>query len=196
MDNDVLTNETIVVVSGLPRSGTSLMMNMLEKGGMTLLKDEVRAADEDNPRGYYEYERVKKLGEGDLSWLSDAQGKVVKIISYLLLKVPDSFKYRVIFMQRNLSEILASQRKMLINRGEDPEKTDEVELANILERHLAQVDQWIRDQPYIAKLDCHYRQIIENPEEQAAVVNQFLGGSLDIQKMLSVIDTNLYRQRV
>jgi hypothetical protein len=191
-----MTSERIVVVSGLPRSGTSMMMNMLEKGGMTLLKDEIRAADEDNPKGYYEYERVKKLGEGDLSWLADAQGKAVKIISYLLLKVPHSFEYQVIFMHRNLSEILASQRKMLINRGEDPDKTDEAQLAIVLEKHLAQVDQWIRDQPYMSKLDCHYRQVIENPEEQAAAVNQFLGNSLDIQKMLSAIVRNLYRQRL
>jgi hypothetical protein len=172
-----------------------MMMNMLEKGGMTLLKDDIRSADEDNPKGYYEFERVKKLGEEYPSWLTDAQGKAVKIISYLLLKLPDTFEYRVVFMHRKISEVIASQRKMLINRGEDPDKIEESELAIILEKHLEQVDQWIKSHPNVARLDCHYRQVIDNPEEQVAAVNQFLGNTLDPQMMLGVVDRNLYRQR-
>ena len=112
--------EPIVVVSGLPRSGTSMMMKMLEAGGIPPVTDELRTADDDNPKGYYEFERVKQMDKGDTAWVADAQGKVVKVISALLKHLPSSHNYQVIFLRRHMSEILASQRKMLIRRGEDP----------------------------------------------------------------------------
>jgi hypothetical protein len=168
---------------------------MLEAGGLPLLKDGIREADDDNPKGYYEFERVKKLPEGDVEWLPEAQGKVVKIISYLLMKLPDSFNYRVIFMQRRIAEVMASQRKMILRRSEDPDKVSEEELAGILENHLRQVADWIDGQTNIEKIDMDFKDIVQNPEVNALRVNQFLGDSLNIDKMVQVIDPNLYRQR-
>lgn len=187
--------ETIVVVSGLPRSGTSMMMGMLEAGGLTLLKDDIREADDDNPEGYFEFERVKKLREGDFDWLPDAQGKVVKIISYLLLSLPETHNYRVIFMQRKLAEIMASQRKMLVRRGEDPDKVREEELGSILENHLRQVDAWIEGQANVERIKVDYNHMITDPEADILRVNQFLGGKLNVDKMAQIIDPSLYRQR-
>lgn len=188
-------NDTIVVVSGLPRSGTSMMMNMLEAGGMALLIDDVRAPDENNPKGYFEYERVKKLADGDIDWLPKARGKAVKIISYLLLNLPDTYNYRVIFMQRKLAEIIASQRKMLINRGENPNKIREDELDIILEKHLNQVNEWINRQSNIKRIDVNYNRMIEDPKADIRQFNKFLGNSLDVGIMAQVIDPSLYRQR-
>ena len=102
----------IIIVSGLPRCGTSLMMQMLVQGGFEAVTDHIRAADTDNPRGYYELEKVKKLKE-DASWLPETRGKVVKMVSQLLFDLPAGERYRVIFMQRDLDEMLASQEKML-----------------------------------------------------------------------------------
>jgi hypothetical protein len=187
--------DNIVVVSGLPRSGTSMMMAVLEAGGLPLLKDGIRTADDDNPKGYYEFERVKKLPEGDFAWLPDAQGKVVKIISYLLLKLPDTYNFRVIFMQRKLAEIMASQRKMLLRRGEDPDKVSEDELSEILEKHLDQVEAWIEAHENIEQLVVDYNHMVKDPAKDVQRINQFLGGSLNVDKMVQVIDPSLYRQR-
>jgi hypothetical protein len=187
--------ETIVVVSGLPRSGTSMMMVMLQAGGLTLLKDGIRTPDDDNPKGYYEFERVKKLREGDFDWLSEARGKVVKVISYLLFNLPEDYAYRAIFMERKLAEIIASQRKMLIRRGEDPDKVGEQELQAILEKHLQQVQDWIERQPNVEVININYNRMLEDPEEDILRIHHFLGGLLDIDKMTRVIDPALYRQR-
>ena len=187
--------DTIVVVSGLPRSGTSMLMNMLEAGGMALLRDDIRAPDENNLKGYFEYERVKKLADGDVDWLPKARGKAVKIISYLLLNLPDIYNYRVIFIQRKLTEIIASQRKMLIHRGENPNKIREEKLEIILEKHLNQVDEWINRQRNIKRINVNYNRMIEDPEADIRLLNKFLGNSLDVGIMTQVIDPSLYRQR-
>lgn len=189
------TKGEIIAVSGLPRSGTSLMMSMLEAGGMQLLIDNVRSADDDNPKGYFEYERVKKLRDGDIAWLPEAEGKAVKIISYLLQHLSDHHEYRVIFMQRDLSEILASQRKMLINRGEDPDKVDEDELRRLMLAHLDQVQKWMQQQSNISTLEVQYRDLIDHTEEQIPRIDDFLGNVLNREKMASVIDPTLYRQK-
>jgi len=118
------SDETITVVSGLPRSGTSMMMQMLGAGGLAVLTDGKRGADADNPRGYYEYEAVKSLGQ-DASWLASAGGKAVKIVSALLIHLPDGFDYRVIFMRRPIAEVLASQRAMLDRLGHAGPRGDE-----------------------------------------------------------------------
>ena len=108
------TPDPIIVVSGLPRSGTSMMMGMLEAGGLELVVDGIRAADEDNPRGYYELERVKDLAKAeDKSWLITLQGKGVKVISLLLQHLPEAYNYKIIFMRRSIAEVLDSQSKML-----------------------------------------------------------------------------------
>lgn len=187
--------DTIVIVSGLPRSGTSMMMGMLEAGGLALLKDGVRESDDDNPKGYNEFERVKKLREGDLAWLPEAQGKVVKIISYLLQKLPDTYNYRVIFMQRKLAEVMASQRKMLIRHGEDPDKVSEGKLGGILENHLRQIDEWINQQSNVERINIDYNRMIADPGADLLSINLFLDGSLDVDKMAQIIDLDLYRQR-
>lgn len=186
----------VTIVSGLPRSGTSMMMKMLEAGGIPPLTDEIRAADADNPKGYYEFERVKKLDKGDVAWLEEAQGKVVKVISALLKHLPRDFTYKVIFMRRDMQEILASQRQMLIRRGESADEDGEDEMGELLSRHVNEVEAWMNGQPNVDVIYVSYNQMLENPVEEVKKVDRFLGGVLDIQEMLAVVDPKLYRQRV
>ena len=186
---------TIVVVSGLPRSGTSMMMNMLESGGIELLKDGIRTPDDDNPRGYYEYEAVKGLKDGETSWLGKASGKAVKIISYLLHHLPPTHDYRIIFMQRDLEEVLASQRKMIIRRGEDPDKIEEDKMKRILEKHLSEIDGWIQGQNNIHRIDVPYKRVVDDPRPDLLAIQEFLGCLLDIDAMVRIADPHLYRQR-
>jgi len=186
----------IIIVSGLPRSGTSMMMKILEAGGISPLTDHLRLPDEDNPKGYYEFEQVKKLSQGDISWLTEAQGKAVKVIAALLIHLPETYNYRIIFMHRALYEVLASQRKMLIRRGEDPDKISDDQLIRLFEKHLRQVDSWILRQANIERIDINYNQILENPTSQINQINQFLGSILNVEKMIQMIDPNLYRHRV
>jgi hypothetical protein len=189
-----LTPDELIVVSGLPRSGTSLMMRMLEAGGLPILTDAVRTADEDNPRGYYEYEPVKRLKE-DPACLEPARGKVVKIISELLRLVPPQYPCRVILMRRAMPEILASQRQMLIRRGKPADASQDEQLAALFERHLRRLDEWLQQQSHIQVLDMSYNTLLEAPADPIAQVNHFLGGSLDTERMTQVIDQGLYRQR-
>ncbi len=191
---DTQAPRVITVVSGLPRSGTSLMMNMLEAGGISPLVDNARAADEDNPRGYYEFERVKKLKQ-DQAWLPSARGKAVKVISALLAQLPAGESYRVIFMQRNMAEILASQRRMLERRGEPADKISDAEMAALFERHLKQVTGWLAAQPNMTVMYVDYRRLIVSPQELVSAVNAFLGGWLDESKMAAAVDSTLYRNR-
>jgi len=186
----------ITIVSGLPRSGTSMMMKMLEAGGLPPLVDHVRTADEDNPKGYYEFERVKKLKDGDVEWVRQARGKVVKVIAALLQYLPADHDYRVLFMRRAMSEVLASQRQMLIRRGEDPDKFDDAELAGLFKRHLHKIDAWLEQQPNMKRFDVDYNTLIENPRPSLEQINRFLGGALDIERMIEVVDLSLHRQRV
>ncbi len=185
----------VTIVSGLPRSGTSMMMKMLEAGGLPPLTDHIRMADADNPKGYYEFERVKQLPKGDVAWLPDAQGKVVKVIAALLPSLPGGYDYRVIFMQRAMPEVLASQRQMLIRRGEDPDKIPDAVMAQLFEKHLRQVDDWIKQQPYVARLDVNYNEMLKNPQPFVEQVDAFLGHQLDRAKMAAVVDPSLHRQR-
>jgi hypothetical protein len=185
----------VVVVSGLPRSGTSMMMRMLEAGGLPPLTDYQRAADGDNPRGYYEFERVKKLREGDTAWLPEACGKVVKVISALLTALPPGYTYQVIFMRRAIPEVLRSQRQMLVNRGEDPDRVDDADMERYFEGHLAQVEGWLAQQKNIQTLYVDYNQVLADAEPGVRQVNAFLGGRLDQAAMLAAVDPSLYRQR-
>lgn len=185
----------VIVVSGLPRSGTSMMMKMLAAGGVAPLTDELRAADVDNPKGYYEFERVKQLDKGDTAWLPLARGKVVKVISYLLQYLPAEESYQVIFLRRNLDEILASQRKMIINRGEDPDQMDDEQVAAMFTRHIELVENWLRHRPNVETLYIHYSDMVADPENQISRIARFLGRDLDEVAMAQVIDPNLYRNR-
>lgn len=190
-----MNSNTVIIVSGLPRSGTSMMMKMLEAGGIPPITDKLREADEDNPKGYYEFERVKLMDKGDTSWVVDARGKVVKVISALLKHLPPGETYRVVFVRRNMPEVLASQRKMLIRRGEDPDKMDDAQMAMLFEKHLKQVEEWLAAQPNFRVLYVHYSDVLADPLPQIARINDFLGGALNTGSMAEAVDPNLYRNR-
>lgn len=184
----------ITVVSGLPRSGTSMMMKMLDAGGIPPVQDGIRTADSDNPKGYYEFERVKKLDKGDHTWLPDAKGKAVKVISALLVHLPTNYTYKVLFMRRNINEVLASQAKMLKHRGENQSVEDE-KMKALYAKHLAKVENWMRQQPTVHVMDVDYGQLVRDPLAQLPAINDFLGGNLDVPAMASVVDPSLYRNR-
>jgi broad-specificity NMP kinase len=188
-------SKVVTIVSGLPRSGTSMMMKLLEAGGLPPLTDNLRTADEDNPKGYYEFERVKQLPKGDVAWLPDAQGKVVKVIAALLPHLPTGYQYRVIFMQRAMPEVLASQKQMLIRRGEDPNKIPDDVIAKLFEKHLKQVNDWVSQQPNVQRLDVNYNEMLKNPQPFITQINAFLSDQLDAAKMATVVDPSLHRQR-
>ena len=190
------SREPIIIVSGLPRSGTSMMMKMLEAGGIPPLTDEIREADKDNPQGYYEFERVKQLDKGDVAWLPQAKGKVVKIISALLKHLPADYDYRIIFMRRSMPEILASQRKMLVRRGQSAYDMDDAAMAELFEKHLQSTIRWIDSQPNVVILYIHYNDILTDPIPQIERINEFLDGRLDESVMTQVVDPALYRNRV
>jgi len=191
----IKSGEPIVVVSGLPRSGTSMTMKMLEAGGMQPVTDDVRSADEDNPRGYFEDERVKDLGHmEDRSWLRAARGKVIKVVSSLLQYLPDDNFYKVIFMRRNLHEVLASQAKMLDRRGEAAQTSDD-ELIKMFESHLEKVEFQLRFRPWFDALYVDHRSVLSDPAGAARRINEFLGGTLDERRMAEAVDPNLYRNR-
>lgn len=185
----------ITVVSGLPRSGTSMMMKMLQAGGLSLLIDDIREADEDNLNGYFEYEKVKQLDE-NTSWLNAAEGKAVKVISYLLKNLPPQHEYKVIFMQRNIKEILASQRRMLAHRNEDDEGVPDTVMAALFERHLMDIYDWLSSQPNLGVYYVSYNEIMRDPEPYVEEIKEFLNMDLAIGKMVNVVDPSLYRQRV
>jgi len=185
-----------IVVSGLPRSGTSMMMGMLEAGGVEILTDLVREADEDNPKGYFEFEPVKQLAKDrNKSWLEDAPGKAVKVISELLKELPSDLSFRLIFMSRNLEEVIASQNKMLVRRGEPPAAGDDEKLLLLFERHLEKLKQWIDRQSHFEALFLEYKKVLEDPTGQAEQIKVFLQRDLDLTKMARVVDRQLYRNR-
>jgi hypothetical protein len=182
----------IVIVSGLPRSGTSLMCQMLENGGIEVVTDRLRTPDADNPRGYYELEKVKKLRQ-DASWLPETRGKAVKMVSQLLHDLPDTERYRIIFMRRDLDEVLASQEKMLERLGRPAAPRDQMRKDFIV--HLDRLDRRLAGQRHIAVLRVDYKALVERPAEMAGVVNAFLGGRGDESRMAASVDPSLYRNR-
>lgn len=192
--NPEYTSKQIVIVSGLPRSGTSMMMKMLEAGGVPALIDNVRTADEDNPKGYYEYERVKQLPD-DTGWLPLAEGKSVKMVSLLLRELPVNRKYKVVFMRRRMEEILASQKKMLLRNNKDM-VVDDAEMKELFEGLLQQQLAWNDSQPHLEVTYPWYHDIVEQPRTVAEQLNEFLGGNLDVDAMVQVVDEQLYRNKV
>ncbi|MCC7261057.1 MAG: sulfotransferase domain-containing protein [Candidatus Latescibacteria bacterium] len=189
-----MASNEIVVVSGLPRSGTSMMMKMLEAGGLSPLTDGQREADEDNLGGYYEFEQVKKVAQ-DASWLAQAQGRAVKVISRLLYDLPEGHRYRVVFMQRHLDEVLASQQQMLVRRGRADGGAADAELKRLFQRHLDEVGKWLAERPNFAVLYLSYNEVLAQPAPKIEELVRFLGGGLDAAKMAAVVDQRLYRQR-
>ena len=187
------TNELITVVSGLPRSGTSMLMQMLDAAGYPCLTDGVRKADTDNPRGYFEYEKVKRL-RYDCSWLPEAKGKAVKIIVQLIPFLPSQFSYQVILMERDISEVLASQREMLQRQGKSGGNLSDVQLHRIFERQVLEVKGMLA-QRNIPTLGVAYSDALQHPVKIAERIQTFLGENLDVDAMAAAIDSNLYRQR-
>lgn len=191
--------DTVNIVSGLPRSGTSMMMKMLEAGGIEPLIDNIRKADIDNPKGYYEFERVKQIKD-DQDWLDEAKGRVVKMVSMLLMDLPKGYNYKIVFMRRELTEVLASQRKML-NRiegpqstGEEAEKEDRMMMDNY-RKHLIKVHFAMEKRSDVELIYVKYNDFLADPAPHVATVADFFDGTLDSAKMAQVVDPALYRNR-
>lgn len=186
----------LVIVSGLPRSGTSMMMRMLDAGGVPVWTDGLRAADDQNPAGYYELERVKDLDKGgDAGWLREGRGRAVKVISSLLEHLPATNNYQVLFMHRALPEVLESQRKMLAQRGQGHDPHGDAALAAAYEAHLRQTRHVLAHQPGVTALDVTYGDVLADPAAQARRIAGFLGTTLDTARMAAAVDGTLYRNR-
>ncbi|OGQ77218.1 MAG: hypothetical protein A2289_24015 [Deltaproteobacteria bacterium RIFOXYA12_FULL_58_15] len=187
--------DPVIVVSGLPRSGTSMMMRMLEAGGVEIMTDGEREADVDNPKGYYEIERIKNLEkETDKSYLREARGKAVKVISFLLQFLPSDNRYQIIFMRRDLDEVLTSQNKMIAHRGSMDTTFDE-DMKESYRNDIARVRLLCRKKAIIELCEIAYRDTVNDPVATAATVAKFLGRDLDPTAMAQAVDPNLYRNR-
>jgi hypothetical protein len=184
----------VTVVSGLPRSGTSLAMQMIHAGGIPALTDGQRTSDDSNPRGYFELERVKQLKQ-DKSWLDDAAGKVVKVIHLLLAELPDDRPYRVVFMQRDLREVVQSQATMLAHSGRTGGQLAPERLIAVYEQQLKTVEQWLAARPNFSVLRVPYAQLVSDPAGVVPTVNAFLGGTLDEARMRAAVDPGLHRNK-
>ena len=184
----------VTVVSGVPRSGTSLMMQMLGAGGLALLTDGRRGPDQDNPRGYLEYEPVKRLRR-DASWLGAAAGRAVKVVHALVPSLPPDRDYRLILMRRDLREVAASQRAMLERRGAAADELPDERLVEILAAQLDEVERWAQAQPRVDVLRVEYGALLSDPKAGAARVARFLGGGLDVDAMAKIVDPALHRAR-
>jgi hypothetical protein len=173
-----------------------MVMGMLAAGGLQLLTDGARTADADNPKGYYEYERVKDLDKAlDTAWLGAARGKGLKVISFLLKHLPDAFDYKIILVRRNISEVLASQRKMLERRGEPSTDADDEDLERAFEGHLANVDRDVRRRANCQLLYVDHAEILRAPAKVAGEIGEFLRRPLDVDRMAAAVDGQLYRNR-
>ena len=184
----------ITVVSGVPRSGTSLMMQMLAAGGMELLTDGVRAADEDNLRGYFEWEPVKRLPR-ELELIAAAEGKAVKVVSALVWALPADREYRVIYMERPLEEVAASQAVMIGRRGAQAPALEGAALIAALRAHQHQVLAQLGQRAHIALCLVHYHQLLATPREEAQRIRDFLGLPLEVEAMARQVEPSLHRQR-
>ena len=188
--------EAVIIVSGLPRSGTSMMMKMLEAGGAPIMTDGEREADIDNPKGYFEYERVKDLEkETDKSYVREGRGKVLKVISFLIKDLPSDNDYKIIFMRRNLDEVLKSQEKMIDRLGTtDTDAADEA-MKEAYRNDIVRTRLLCKKHPNFELIEIHYKATIEDSTGTARKVNEFLGGRLDEAQMKAAVDGSLYRNR-
>lgn len=190
-----MKSDEIIIVSGLPRSGTSLLMQMLEAGGATLLTDEIRLPDEDNPKGYLEFEPVKHL-RSNKEWLPLAKGKVVKVIHALLLDLPSNYQYKIIFIHRNVEEVVASQTKMLQRAGRTGANMPADKLCALFTAERNRIIHWASEQNNMSLMECDYRDILENPLFNAQSISDLLQIELDTILMAGVIDLSLYRNKI
>ncbi|MDA1272739.1 MAG: sulfotransferase [Verrucomicrobia bacterium] len=188
--------QPVILVSGLPRSGTSMLMQMLEKGGMPIVSDQIRTADEDNPKGYHELERVKELDKTtEKDWLKDHRGQVIKIISFLLQDLPMDLNYKVIFMRRNLDEVLRSQNKMLERNGEKGTDASDEKMRRNYELHLRKVYYRLNRTPNFRPLYLDYAEVVADPHHEAGRICEFLGRDMDVKTMATAVQSGLYRNR-
>jgi len=189
-----LGSDFVAIVSGLPRSGTSLMMQMVDAGGIPALTDNIRKADVDNPKGYYEFEAVKQTKK-DASWLKQAGGKVVKMVHLLLLDLPPGYEYRVVFMRRHLDEVVKSQDVMLERLGKEGGSLSVDKLKEVFQAQIGKVDQWVAERPNFRMIHVSYNDLLRDPRPQLERISELMDGRLSVDKMLSCIDPSLYRQR-
>lgn len=186
---------SIIVVSGLPRSGTSMLMQMLEAGGCPVLKDEARPPDPDNPKGYYEFEAVKSPA-GYRSWIPRAEGKAVKVVAQLLRFLPPYQPgYHVILISRAMDEVMASQEAMLMRLGRTGAALDRASLAKVFARHLDEARELAGKREDMRLLGIEHREVLQNPGAAARSIADFLASGLDVQAMASAVDPALYRRK-
>lgn len=193
MDDGEETGAPVYVVSGLPRSGTSMLMRMLEAGGLAVLADGARAADRDNPRGYYELDAIKGTAF-DASWVRAAGGKAVKVISYLLRYLPPDLEYRVLFLRRELDQVVRSQRAMLERLGQPVGETDGA-ARRLLAEHLVDVEAWLETAAHVRRLGVSHARVLSDPRGQSERIARFLGRELDLDGMARAVEPALWRQR-
>jgi hypothetical protein len=187
-------SEKITIVSGLPRSGTSMMMRMLEAGGMDVVTDNERKADIDNPRGYYEFELVKKI-ESDKSWLSNAEGKAFKMVSRLLYNLPEEHEYQIIFMKRDMRQMLQSQEKMLERLGKSGGSVSNEQMAELFLGELRKIESWLSEQGNIQVIYLDYGDVVSHPVDASALVDGFLQKNLTVPAMAATVEPELHRNR-
>jgi hypothetical protein len=192
VDCPMSLNEEIIVVSGLPRSGTSLMMQMLDRGGIHVVTDQIRSADDDNPRGYFEFEAVKRTKQ-DATWVASARGKAVKLVSSLLYDLPATESYRVLFMQRDIEEVLESQEKMLLRLGRPTVPREQIRASFGV--HLERLYRWLPQQSHLKTLIVRYNRLLSEPDEETQSIVTFLDERPNADQMLTAVDPNLYRNR-
>ena len=185
----------ITVVSGLPRSGTSLMLQMMVAGGLEPLTDGLRAADENNPKGYFEWEPAKSL-KRDPNAIAAAEGKVVKIISALLPLLPDDHEYRVVFMMRPLEEVIASQNSMLRRLGKEVPPTSTESVMTAFEKHLRDTERFLATRGNMAVLKIEHAKVLADPARQASRVAAFLGGGVKVELMAAQVEGSLHREKL
>jgi len=177
-------HKDIIIVSGLPRSGTSMMMQMLGAGGIDLVIDEKRPVDEHNSAGYFEFERVKSLQQ-DNSWLEDHQGKAIKILFHLLRFLPVNLSYRIIFMRRNVDDVLKSQNRML--QSYDKPTQDNILIKSLFDKALKEIEQWIMQQENMKGVFINYEDILNHPDNKVNKIETFLDRELNTEKMKSAV---------
>lgn len=187
--------EFVTVVSGMPRSGTSMMMRMLDEGGLPAFSDRLRTADDDNPNGYYEYEPVKELPTNK-DWVPQARGHAVKVIYKLVYELPTDTPYRIVFMAREISEVMASQNRMLERSGVTPSAAETEQFAAFFRADLAKFKTWVAQQPNIDILYIDYHRVLGDTAAAASEIAAFLGrADFDINAMAAVVNPDLYRNR-
>lgn len=184
----------IYIVSGLPRSGTSLAMQMLAAGGLPVLTDALRAADANNPRGYYEWEKIKQLVQ-DPGSIGEAEGKAVKVITSLLFALPTGHEYRVLFMTRSLEEVVASQAAMIANLDTRGAALPAPAMIAALQAHRNQVRAWLGTRPDLPVMLLDYGALLDDPAARAADMVRFFELPLDLEAMAKQVDPALHRQR-